>query len=182
MTSFSKSDGQKIVELETVALGALANQAAIKLTQLTFTEDFRTLKQEIYALIKSIDDEDDITGLMFGIADNELSVTEIAEALAIQGPVDPSDNLKKERAARWVRILSGALVINPVGPNSTQATVEGNFVNKEHGGPCIINKDPWTYSDAASGWCFFIWNNTGSVMITGAQARVHATTFGVWVQ
>ncbi len=50
--------GQIIREIQIVALATLADQAAIKFSGLTLTEDFRILKSEIAAGVISLDDDD----------------------------------------------------------------------------------------------------------------------------
>ncbi len=173
-----KFDGEIITEVQTVALLTLADQAAIKFTQLTLEEDFRILKSEICAFIQSLDDADNLTGLLFGIANNELTVSEIAEAIATQGPVNRNDRGAHEQTNRWVKILSmGRCQVQ--GQNGSR-TVETYYFPGDNDSSIITSKDRWTYSDP-EGWCFFIFNNTGSPLITGGAVRLTAKHFGVWV-
>ncbi len=178
MAQKKKFDGAIIREVETIALATLADQAAIGFSVLTLSEDFRILKSELAAGIVNLDDEENTPGLVLGIANGELSATEIAQALVAQGPVDRNDRLAKERADRWVKVLSQAEPVN-VGPVSGRTTHDAIFKN-ENGGPVLVSKDRWTYSDP-EGWQFFIFNNTGSALATGATARLLATHYGVWV-
>ncbi len=171
-------DGEIITEIQTIALSTLADQAAIKFTQLVLTEDFRILKSEIFAFWAEANDDDNMTGLMFGIANNELTVSEIAEAITAQGPLDRNDRGKHEHTGRWVKVLSQGITL-PQGPNNAQTGIQGIFPG-EGGAPMITSKDRWTYSDP-EGWCFFIFNNTGSAMLTGTKCRLSAKHFGVWV-
>ncbi len=170
--------GNIMTEVQTIALGALADQAAIKFSSLTLTEDFRILKSEIVAGIVSLDDDEAIQGLLFGICNGELSVAEIAAAITAGGPLDRNDRANAEEASRWVKVLSAAEYHN-VGHNSGRTVVDARFPN-ETGGPVIVSKDRWTYSDP-EGWNFFVFNNTGSVLITGATGRLTAKHYGVWV-
>ncbi len=173
-----KFDGAIIREVQTISLATLADQAAIGFSVLTLSEDFRILKSEIVAGVVNVDDEDDVVGLQLGIANGELSAAEIAQCLVSQGPVDRNDRAAREESERWVKILSAA---EGVGfDESTAATVRTAIFKGEMGGPVITSKDRWTYSDP-EGWQFFIFNNTGSAMITGATARLTATHYGVWV-
>ncbi len=117
-------------------------------------------------------------GLLLGICNAELTEAEVAEALVVNGPIDKNDRLKIERAGRWCTLLACAVAV-PIPPNSTATKQELVFVN-EYGGPLIVSKDRWTYSNP-EGWKFFIYNNTGSVLLTGATAVLQAQHFGVWV-
>ncbi len=171
--------GKIITEVQTVAIDTLADQSAVKFTTLTLQEDFRILRSEINALFHSIDDTDNVAGLLFGIANNELSINEIENVIVAQGPLDRNDRGNAEEASRWVKILSGA-VVQTIGSTVSAATVvQGHFPN-ETGGPMIISKDRWTYNDP-EGWCFFLFNNTGSGMIGSGVGRLTAKHFGVWV-
>lgn len=171
--------GKIITEVQVIALGTLADQTALKFSALVLKEDFRILKSEIVAGIVELDDEEIIQGMLFGICNGELTVAEIAAAVVAGGPLNRNDRGKSEDASRWAKVLSAAQ-FNGVGhPNTTRTTWDAQFPN-EHGGPIIISKDRWTYSDP-EGWNFFVFNNTGSAMITGATARLTAKHFGVWV-
>ncbi len=173
-----KFDGAIIREVQTIALATLADQAAIGFSVLTLSEDFRILKSEIVAGIVNLDDEENVVGLQLGIANGELSAAEIAQALVAQGPVDANDRLAQERAERWVKILSAAENV-PTPPISGRTTADAMFKGDD-GGPVIRSKDRWTYHDP-EGWQFFIFNNTGGSLATGATARLTATHYGVWV-
>ncbi len=176
--SFKDSKAVIVTEIQTVALGTLADQAALKFTQLTLVEDFRILKSEIVALVVGIDDNDLVAGLLFGIANNNLTVAEIAEAITVQGPLNRNAREEHEQTGRWVKILSAAETL-PRGPQSTLGT-ETVVFRGAGGEPMIISKDRWTYANP-EGWCFFLFNNTGSAFATGAIARLSAKHFGVWV-
>ncbi len=173
-----KFDGEIITEVQTVTLGTLADQASIKFSALVLQEDFRILKSEIAAFIADIDDSSPTQGLLFGICNGELTAAEIAQAITTGGPLDRNDRLAKERSSRWVKVLSQAEPV-PDGSNGAQTTIQLIF-RGDHGGPMIVSKDRWTYSDP-EGWAFFIHNNTGAVLVSGAQARLTAKHFGVWV-
>ncbi len=171
--------GKIIIEVQTVSLATLADQTALKFTSLTLTEDFRILKSEIVAGVIGIDDEDVFQGLLFGIANGELTVAEIAAAITAGGPLDRNDRQNAEEASRWVKVLSAARPNTANNAASAHSVIPLMFPNPE-GGPMIVSKDRWTYSDP-EGWSFFVFNNTGSPMVTGAQARLTAKHFGVWV-
>ncbi len=171
--------GKIITEVQTVALSTLADQAALSLSQLTLSEDFRILKSEIAAGIINLDDEENAQGLLFGMANGELSDTEIAQAIVAGGPLDRNDRLAAERASRYVKILSSFKWSSVGHPNTTRTSADGIFEG-EGGSPIIVNKPRWTFSDP-EGWVFFIFNNTGSALTTGATVRMTAKHFGVWV-
>ncbi len=170
---FGKGNQGIIVrERASQALGTLADGVVILLGGLTPTEDFRMLKSEVIAYIIGLTAGDDMNGLLFGIANGELSVAEIKECLEIAGPLDRNDRDGHEKALRNVKILGA---IGQIGETDTVA----QFKN-ENGGPTLINKHRWTYNNP-EGWSYFLYNNTGSAMITGSTCKLYATNYGVWV-
>ncbi len=171
-------DGEIIREESFVTLSTLGNITAIKFDNPSITEDFRITKSEVICNVLGIDDSQDPSGLVLGLANNELSVAEIVECIRANGPLDRNDRVNHEEAFRWVKLLSTG-VTESLGPGSGLTTVAAKFPN-EHGGPIIEVVAPWTYSDP-EGWCFFIYNNTGFAMTDGAQGRLLATHYGVWV-
>ncbi len=152
-----------------MALSTLAPNTAIKLSSLTLVEDFRILKSEIFAKVGGLTagEGDD---LLFGIANGELSNAEIAEAIVTDGPLNRNDREGHERAMRNVRLLSFA---------SQELTNVDRAFQGETGGPMVISKHRWTYSNP-QGWAFFVFNN-GSALTTGATAAAIATHYGLWV-
>ncbi len=175
-----KFDGEIIRQVAVISdLGALADQAALKFGDLTIEEDFRILRTEQTCCIVGLDDLiPGANGLLMGICNGELSVAEIAAALGINGPVNRNDRDKHEKAGRWVKVLSALVLQNPTS-TSTRTVVDGIFLN-ETGGPIIVSKDRWTYSDP-EGWSYFIFNNSGTALQAGAKVRSQETHYGVWV-
>ncbi len=170
MTKFSDK-GVIINEIQSVALGTLANETALKLSTITLQSfNFRMMKSLIECFAVGLTAGEG-TGLMLGIASNELSVAEIAEALTVDGPTDRNDRVAAERAARAVFIISsldeGEVITSSVFHNQT-------------GGPQIVHKMPWTWV-ATEGWCFFVFNNSQSAFTTGGTIKLHAKHFGMWV-
>ncbi len=159
-----------IRESAVIALGTLANETAIKVgSGVSLTEDFRILKSEICAFVKGLTAGEG-EGLILGIANNEMAVAELAGAITVDGRADRNDRSGKEAAGRWVKLLS---MIDPrIGD------LRAVFKNKA-GGPIIVSKDRWTYSDP-EGWTFFVYN-ASTALTTGATAIVVATHYGVWV-
>ncbi len=163
--------GAIVRENSATALGALAANVTIKLATLTLGEDFRILKSEIFSHIEGLTAGQGI-GLLLGIANNELSVTEIAAAVNNNGPTDLNDRVSQELSERNVKILSSALLLDSGG-------ISRQFIGDD-GGPKTISKHRWTYSNP-EGWCFFI-HNDGQTLTTGATCRIAATHFGMWVK
>ncbi len=172
---FGKSGtGAILRSKEEQALGALGNEAAIGISgDLVLKEDFRVLKQEIGAVITGLTAGEGFA-LYFGIANGELSDTEISECILADGPSDRNDRVKQERAERQVKILGKFEPMEPLS-GSTEMVLKG-----EGNSPIVISKFRWTYSDP-EGWQHFIFNMDGTGLTTGATVRSVYTTYGVWV-
>lgn len=156
---------------ETV-LSTLADKTALQIAQISCEQDYRLLKAEIFASMIGLTSGEG-TGLRLGIADAELSVTEIKECLEANGPVDRNDRDLQEKAERWVHLI-GTFHGNPTTGS------EGNFC-AEMGGPLIVFKGkPWTFQNA-EGFQIFVYNDTGSALTTGSSIRLNMTHYGVWV-
>lgn len=159
--------GAIIYENAQIALSTLADAAAIKQTSGgiggNLGEDFRILKTEYSVFVEGFtNDEGPIT---FGIADNELSVTEIAETLNLLGPLARNDRDGQEKSERAV-FEYGQVMAN----SSVQGGVEPRH-----------EKTPrWTFSDT-DGWTWFAYNDSGAALTTGTILRIRAKHFGVWV-
>ncbi len=171
MSKFSET-GVIIRERQTIALGGLADDAAIKLSALVMEEDFRMLKSEIMCVINNLTTLEG-QGLYLGIANNELTVAEIAAAIVTGGPLNRNDRGTVETAMRNVKLFAA------LAAQAFATQVERQMVN-ESGGPLITIKHRWTYSDP-EGWCWFVFNGTGAALTTGASVELTATSFGVWV-
>ncbi len=163
--------GAIIKERTSVALSTLGQNVAIKVdgAPVVLAEDFRILKSEVFAEVGGLTANEG-TRLHLGIANDELSVAEIAEAINLSGPVSRNDALQSERAERAVWLISALTM--------PAAQTEGRFTG-EGGGPMITWKKRWSFFDP-QGWIFFIWNE-GAAIQTGATARVVATHYGVWL-
>ena len=169
-------DGRGIIlyELEvTTSLGALANLAAIKLAGPSMEHKFRILRSDVECYLIDATTTKDVTGLIFGIANGDLSATEIAEAMTAV-PTEPNDAVTSERAQRNIKVL-GVLDVRgaPVAGTSFM------FVGPE-GSPMMQNKHRWTYHPIEM-WDWFVFNNTGSDLTIGALATLSATHYGLWV-
>ncbi len=152
-----------------IALGTLAGETAIVVTtDISWTEDFRCLKSEIFAMLDGITTGEGAR-LVLGIANGDLTAAQIAECLQADGPGDRNDTVPGERAERPVWII-GAVVGDLVG---------ARFVG-HNGGPLMEWKKRWTFSNP-EGLEFFIYNQSGTALTTGATVRIDATHFGVWL-
>ncbi len=160
--------GTIIVEANMITLGALADDAAILADgSLTIGEDFRILKSELFVGTNETIAAGD-GPIYFGVANGELSVAEIAEALVQSGPQNRNDAARTEQAMRKIEILA------VFGPGQNNGT--GDLAWK---GP-IVTKPRWTYSDP-EGWNYFAFNQSGGVLVTGTVLRYRAKHYGVWV-
>lgn len=167
---FGKNNkGIIIKESLSQAIGALAASTGIRITpQIGVEEDFRILKSEINAFIKGINSNNDGNRLLLGIADGELSLAEIEEAIELNGPKDRNDRVADEQATRPAWII-GRFRQDGV---ATVAYLDRKF------------KQPWTFSDT-EGWAFFIYNMDGSTAIDNTNTPtlyLRAKHYGVWVQ
>ncbi len=163
--------GAIIRENASQAIGALAAGGVIKIdTDLALEEDFRVLKQEIICQVHGLTAGQG-KGMILGLADNELTTTEIGECIGVNGPNDRNDRLKVEQAERMVRLI-GAIHSDEL-TNGTKV----QFVDE---GRIIKIKPRWTFSNV-EGWTFFIYNRDGAEITTGATCRINVTNYGVWV-
>ncbi len=169
---FGKNNtGVIIRDNSAIALSTLGGEAAIVVTtDVGWEEDFRLLKSEVYALVEGLTSGEG-QGLVLGIADGELTAIEINECLQADGPGDRNQNVQRERAERPVWIIGGmgALIDQDIG----------RFLGRE-GGPLMEWKKRWTFSDP-EGLEFFVYNQSGTALTTGATVRLDATHYGVWV-
>ncbi len=154
------------------ALGTLAQNIAVSAGSIGINEDFRLLKTLAVAGLTGLTAGQGNT-LMLGIANGELSIAEISECLAANGPTGPSDRNRIERAERQVHIV-GVLERND------PADTVGSFRDVNSGAPMITDKFPWTYTDQDS-WQWFVFNPSAAGVTTGASLHLVATHYGVWV-
>lgn len=145
------------------ALGTLASQTVLK-SDVTVSpeDDFRLLKTETY-----MSESGGTAGeaVLFGIADNELTITEIKECLEAE-PKDRNDAIGNERALRAVFPI-GVISLGAAG-NAPQ------FMEP------IVTKPRWTFSDT-EGWCFFYYNFGPAALTTGSIISLLTKFYGVWL-
>ena len=168
---FGKSGtGVIIRETDSLALTTIGSLVAKIFSGLVLQEDFRMMKSELVAHITGLaSGEGD--GLILGICNGELSATEVGEALNADGPLDRNDRALQERAERFVK---------PVAMVGGEQTGPARVFLNEHGGPMIVAKPNWTFSNP-EGWSWFIFNNDITALTTGSTVSLQATHYGVWV-
>ncbi len=164
--------GAILRESTTLTIGAIASgAAAIAVTDITLTEDFRLMKSEINAHVIGLTSGEG-AGLVFGIANGALSAAEIQAALIVDGPTGPSDRPAAEVAERRVKVLG--MVRKGTLPD-TEMAIEGH-----NGSLMIVHKGPWTYTNTDK-WDWFLFNFSGGNITTGASVRILATHYGMWL-
>ncbi len=163
-------EGSIIREQHSASLGALGGDTAIVIGNLVFQEDFRCLKRRFSCHVGNLTAGEG-GGLLLGVANGELSPTEIKEAIEIDGPLDRNDRDGVEKSERMVHIVG---VSRPLGPDAVFLQFEG-----PDGGILMIDKFRWTYNNP-EGWDWFIYN-AGVVLTSGAVAKLVLQNFGVWI-
>lgn len=148
-------------------LGALGSGTGILVAggKVAITEDFRLMKSHIYAIIHGLTAGEGIHSLLLGIANADLSLAEIEEALELNGPQQKSDRIETEKAERYVEII-GRFVGDDVG--TTRLHLDRKF------------KAKWSFM-SDEGWVFFVYNQDGAALTTGATVRIKCKHFGVWL-
>lgn len=159
--------GQILRENCAIALSTLADATAIKATSGglagNMQEDFRIIKSEIFVYVEGHTVGEGL--ITIGLADNELSVAEIAECLDVNGPVDRNDHLNAERVMRPV------FEVCQIGETTMEIPNEGLPLEKTF---------RWTFP-AAEGWCWFAYNDSGAALTTGTIVRIRVKHYGVWL-
>ncbi len=163
--------GAMIRENNSLSIGTLAAADLISMASIAVTEDFRILKTEVMAHVEGLTAGEGI-GLILGIADAELTDAEIEEALEVNGPLDRNDRLNFERVTRPVWPIAALEIVDSGG-------LAQRFIGL-NGGPTIEWKKRWTFS-SPEGFEFWLYNDAGTPLTTGATLKVLATHYGVWV-
>ncbi len=164
--------GVIITEQRVQALGTLADVTALIIgTGLVLAEDFRIIKTELLAHVSGLTAGEGV-GLHIGICNGELTVAEIKQALAANGPLNRNDAAPSEQAMRYVKKLAAAGFVTP-------SQNEVRMLNAQ-GGPMINETIRWTFSDP-QGWNFYVFNDAGAALTTGATIRILVKHYGVWV-
>ncbi len=168
---FGKNNtGVIIRETDSLALTTIGALAAKLFAGLTITEDFRSMKVELSAHVDGLTSGEG-AGLTLGIANGELSLTEVGECLNADGPLDRNDRATQERAERFCKSFA-VVGLEGTGPAR-------RFIGRD-GGAWLTVKPNWTFSNP-EGWSWFIFNNDPSALTTGATVSLQATHYGVWL-
>ncbi len=168
---FGKNNSGVIIRDDSaIALSTLGGESAIVVTtDITWGEDFRLLKTEFTAIVEGLTSTEG-NGLLIGLADGELTATEIEECLQADGPGDRNDNAPAERANRPVWIIGA---VDPASESTLRFKgARGDFLMEW--------KKRWTFSNP-EGLEFFVYNQSGNALTTGATVRINATHYGVWL-
>ncbi len=167
-------DGKGAIIRETVIVtpGALAAGAAILGTAgVTLdTTSFRILKTDYFVSQRTAwqADGDEI---YIGLANGTLSVTEIAETMGNDGPVDRNESVAAAIAERAVWPLLDLKDLPPSG---------ASFSEPSNNGQKMSFNPKWTFTPT-EGWSWFAFNPLSAALTTGAVFVIHATHYGVWV-
>lgn len=174
-------DGKGVIvrHASSTTIGALTSVTAIKQgTPLLLDKDFRIMKSEIHISIWDIPDS---RPLLCGIADNELTVAEIAEVIANIGPRDPGDRDEIEISERPVWVL-GWMDAGAGGVGTHDAADDGQVSRT------FVHKIPWTFyaaipdgSGTERGWTIWYYNPSGVALASGRGCVEIITHYGVWV-
>ncbi len=161
--------GVIITQSDLITLSTLANNTAIKqASPMAITEDYRIIKAEIAAQLNGVTSGE--TPIHLYLANDQLSVAEVAEAIAGPGPLDRSQRIQQERAERAVFYLGSFM------GNDTEIPLRGH-----DGQEAVITKTVrWTFSSGV-GWTLLAFNQSGGTLTTGAVVRLVSKFFGVWV-
>ncbi len=159
-------------EENSITLGTLGTDTGILMTGgigATLAEDFRMIK---LLFTFWLDGGTFVAGdgpLSLWIANGDLSLAEIEEAIEVEGPLDRSDRIRTEQAERYVTQLGVITFVE--GSVGMQMYPRNGDV-----GEAIIR---WTFSNA-KGWTFVVYNE-GTALTTGGVVHMRGKAFGVWL-
>ncbi len=167
-------DGKGVMIRENLsqALGTLGAATGILMgIGVTMAEDFRILKSIVNAsLIGMTALEGEIELWM---VNGELTLAEIEEVLEMTGIKNRNDRAQVEKAERFVYYVGTFIDFAGLGQNRPLVGIEGGI------GTSVI-KPRWTFSDPEA-WDYLIYNRSAGALSTGANVRLFAQHFGVWV-
>ncbi len=131
-------------------------------------ERFRMLKTLVAGVVEGLASGEG-RGLQLYLADGDLSLVEIEEAIELAGgPLGPNDPVQAAIAERPVWYVGG------VGGGTI-----AHIHNAEGNGTQCVLKPRWTFARTKS-WNWVIYN-IGPIMTTGATVNLRVKNFGVWV-
>ncbi len=163
--------GVIVGEARSQTLGTLANNTGILIgTKNAMTENYRMLKAEVYARITGVTANELKAGALY-LANGDLTLAEVEEAIETGGPFGPSDRVPAEKMMRAVFLVG----IIRQGDNAAERVI----IDAKTGAPLIQAKPRWTFAPTLSwNWVFY---NGGEAPTTGATIRINVKSFGVWV-
>ncbi len=166
-------DGKGVIFIEArgQSIGTLASLTPLLIgTNAATLERYRMIKLEMKAVIQGVTPTE-MLGMWIGIADGDLSLTEIEEAIELTaGPLGPNDTINDALAERFVKFL-GCI-------RDDQAGGEVVFTN-ENGGCMLEAVIRWTFARTKS-WNYFLYN-MGVAPTAGGVVNIRVKSFGVWV-
>ncbi len=165
-------DGKGVIirESRSNVLGALAQGVGVQIdTKLATLERYRMLRGEVYAVVTGLTSGEG-TGLLLVLADGDLTLTEVDEAIdSANGPLGPNESVQEAIADRPVWFI---------GAVDRETGSEAIFEN-EQGGHMMVVKPRWTFARTKS-WNWIVYN-LGAILTTGATVHIRTKSFGVWV-
>ncbi len=166
-------DGKGVIigESRAAALGTLAPDTGILITtKLATLERFRMLKARMVANVEGIT-AGEAGGLTLWLADGDLVLSEIEEAIEADGPLGPNDKINEAIAERPVWYAGGLDVQVSVSEAFFRDAVTAGYA-------CMV-KPRWTFARTKS-WNWVVYN-AGPALSTGATVNIRCKDFGVWV-
>ncbi len=165
--------GVIIVEKREQALGTLAQNTGILIaTNLATLERFRMLKTEVICTLTNVATTE-LGGIVLYLADGDLTLAEIEEAIETEGPLGPNDQIAEAIVMRPVFRVGAAKMASGAG------ALEATHLINDEGGPLLSINPRWTFARTKS-WNWVIYNN-GPAPTTGTIAKIMAKNFGIWV-
>ncbi len=170
---FGKDDkGVIVYESRSQALSGLSGNAGILVgTKLATSEDFKMLRNETTAMLTGLTVGQG-GGLLFGIADGDLTLVEIEEALDRNGPLTRVDS-------DGMNVANRAVFITGVYEPRSLDEDEGLFRDKITDALILSSKLRWRFHKTAS-WNYFVYN-AGTTITTGASVKIHSKSWGLWL-
>ncbi len=164
--------GVIIVEQRSQAIGTLASNTGLIIgTKLATLERFRMLKATVLCMIES-HTAGELGDLRLYLADGNLNLAQIEEALESLGPLGPNDTVTADRVERAV------FYVGSINGDMIPANEAVNFVG-EGNQPMMTIKPRWTFARTKS-WNWVVYHR-GPAPTTGASVRIDVKSFGVWV-
>ncbi len=149
---------------EAIALGALADNAAISVDSDPFGREFYAISCDLYW------GTDAVTAgqgpVVVGLAHNDYTDVEIAQALNLTGMEDPGDKIAQEQGRRLVR-RAGQF-----------ANIAGNEVLND--GKEVRTRLGFVITDGFS-LAFWALNKSNAPLTTGGQIGIQGKIYGRWV-